>query len=72
MQFLSKELVFSEFRQQLKRDLDRAIVCRFFVAYISKAGIESIGDPKRPRPGSYDELDEGDPVQGASSCPGGR
>lgn len=43
MQLLSKELVSLEYRTQLQRDLARASVCRFLVAYISGGGMESIG-----------------------------
>jgi len=43
MKLLSKELVSLEHREQLQRDLAKAAVCRFLVAYISKDGMESIG-----------------------------
>jgi len=43
MKLLSKELVSLEYRKQLQRDLAKASVCRFLVAYISLDGMESIG-----------------------------
>jgi hypothetical protein len=43
MKLLSKELVSLEYRDQLQRDLARATVCRFLVAYISGEGMVSIG-----------------------------
>jgi hypothetical protein len=43
MNLLSKELVSLEYREQLQRDLARATVCRFLIAYISLEGIDSIG-----------------------------
>ena len=43
MKLLSKDLVSLEYREQLQRDLARATVCRFLVAYISDEGIETIG-----------------------------
>src|SRR5258708_24527544 len=43
MMLLSKELASLEFREQLQRDLARATVCRFLVAYISGDGMDSIG-----------------------------
>ena len=43
MQFLSEELVSHEYRDQLMRDMAKASVCRFLVAYISGQGLESIG-----------------------------
>ena len=43
MRLLSRELVSLEYRDQLQRDMARATVCRFLVAYISGEGIESIG-----------------------------
>jgi hypothetical protein len=43
MELLSKALVSQGFRDQLKRDLARATVCRFLVAYISHDGLHSIG-----------------------------
>jgi hypothetical protein len=45
MRLLSKELVSLEYREQLQRDLAKATVCRFLVAYISGEGIESISRP---------------------------
>lgn len=42
MKLLSKELVSLEYREQLQRDLAKASVCRFLVAYISNDGLESI------------------------------
>lgn len=43
MKLLSKELVSLEYREQLQRDISKASVCRFLVAYISGGGVESIG-----------------------------
>lgn len=43
MKLLSRELVSLEYREHLQRDLAKASVCRFLVAYISGEGIESIG-----------------------------
>ncbi len=43
MKLLSKELVSLEYREQLQRDLAKASVCRFLVAYISTEGADSIG-----------------------------
>ncbi|MBP87931.1 MAG: hypothetical protein CMJ64_14610 [Planctomycetaceae bacterium] len=43
MNLLSKDLVSLEYREQMQRDLARASVCRFLVAYISNDGMESIG-----------------------------
>jgi hypothetical protein len=43
MKLLSKELVSLDYREQLQRDLARASVCRFLVAYISGGGVDSIG-----------------------------
>ena len=43
MDLLSKKLVSLEYRDQLKRDLARATVFRFLVAYISDEGVNSIG-----------------------------
>jgi hypothetical protein len=43
MKLLSKELVSLEYREQLQRDMAKASVCRFLVAYISGGGVESIG-----------------------------
>src|SRR4051794_1186223 len=43
MKLLSRELVSLEYREQLQRDLAKASVCRFLVAYVSGDGIESIG-----------------------------
>ena len=43
MELLSKELVSLDYREQLRRDLARASVCRFLVAYISLEGLDSIG-----------------------------
>lgn len=43
MKLLSRELVSLEYRNQLQRDLAKASVCRFLVAYISGEGVESIG-----------------------------
>ncbi|HYW96924.1 MAG TPA: hypothetical protein VE870_15115 [Bacteroidales bacterium] len=40
---MSKELVSLEYREQLQRDLARATVCRFLVAYVSLEGLDSIG-----------------------------
>lgn len=43
MRLLSKELVSSDYRDQLQRDLARAMVCRFLVAYVSVGDVASIG-----------------------------
>jgi hypothetical protein len=43
MKLLSKELVSLDYREHLQRDLAKASVCRFLVAYVSNEGIESIG-----------------------------
>ncbi|MDB5348394.1 MAG: hypothetical protein JWP89_6771 [Schlesneria sp.] len=43
MKLLSQELVSHEYRDQLLRDMAKASVCRFLVAYISGQGLESIG-----------------------------
>ncbi|MEX1028265.1 MAG: hypothetical protein WD049_09720 [Candidatus Paceibacterota bacterium] len=43
MTLLSKDLVSLEYREQLQRDLARASVCRFLIAFISNDGMESIG-----------------------------
>lgn len=43
MRLLSKELVSLEYREQLQRDLARAKVCRFLIAYVSLEGLRSIG-----------------------------
>lgn len=43
MKLLSKELVALDYRENLQRDLARASVCRFLVAYVSGDGMESIG-----------------------------
>lgn len=43
MKLLSRELVALEYREQLQRDLAKASICRFLVAYISGEGMESIG-----------------------------
>ncbi len=43
MDLFSKSLVSLEFRDQMQRDLARATVCRFIVAYVSEAGVTSIG-----------------------------
>lgn len=45
MQFLSKELVTLDYRRSLQRDLGQAKVCRFLVAYVSGAGVDSINRP---------------------------
>jgi hypothetical protein len=43
VKLLSKELVSHDYREHLQRDLAKAKVCRFLVAYISKEGMESVG-----------------------------
>jgi hypothetical protein len=43
MKLLSKELVSLDYREHLQRDLAKATVCRFLVAYISGEGMSSIG-----------------------------
>ena len=43
MDFLSDELVSSDYRNRLQNDLRQASLCRFLVAYISIEGIDSIG-----------------------------
>jgi hypothetical protein len=43
MNLLSKELVSLEYRERLQRDLAKASVCRFLVAYVSTDGTNSIG-----------------------------
>lgn len=43
MNLLSEELVSHEYRNQLMRDMAKASVCRFLVAYISGEGLDSIG-----------------------------
>src|SRR5687768_15433992 len=43
MKLLSKELVSLDYREHLQRDLARAGVCRFLVAYVSNEGLGSIG-----------------------------
>lgn len=43
MKLLSKELVSHDYRENLQRDLAKASVCRFLVAYISKEGTDSVG-----------------------------
>jgi hypothetical protein len=43
LKLLSREIVSLEYREQLQRDLAKASVCRFVVAYISAEGMESIG-----------------------------
>lgn len=43
MKLLSKELVSLDYREHLQRDLSRATVCRFLVAYVSNEGLASIG-----------------------------
>jgi hypothetical protein len=43
MKLLSTALVSDEFLMSLKGDLQKATVCRFVIAYISKAGLEAIG-----------------------------
>ncbi len=45
MQFLSKELVTLDYRTSLQRDMAQAKVCRFLVAYVSLAGVDSINRP---------------------------
>ena len=43
MDFLSKELIASEYPDRLRRDLERATLCRFLVAYVSQAGLDTLG-----------------------------
>jgi hypothetical protein len=43
MKLLSRELVSHEYREHLQRDLARASVCRFLVAYVSNEGLASVG-----------------------------
>jgi hypothetical protein len=43
MKLLSKELVSLDYRENLQRDLAKASVCRFLIAYVSGDGMESIG-----------------------------
>lgn len=43
MKLLSKELVSLDYREHLQRDLAKASVCRFLVAYVSGEGMDSIG-----------------------------
>ena len=43
MEFLSEQLVSSDYRTRLQQDLRSAQVCRFLVAYISREGINAIG-----------------------------
>ncbi len=43
MQLISKELVSHDYRNLLQRDLARATVCRFLVAYVSLEGLEKVG-----------------------------
>src|SRR5947209_20466719 len=43
MKLLSKELVSLDYREHLRRDLARASVCRFLIAYVSGDGMDSIG-----------------------------
>ena len=46
MKLLSEELVSSEYRERLQRDLSHARICRFLVAYVSEEGLNSLGrDP---------------------------
>lgn len=45
MDFLSKELVTLDYRASLQRDMAQASVCRFLVAYVSLAGVDSINRP---------------------------
>jgi hypothetical protein len=43
MKLLSEELVSSEYRERLQRDLSRARICRFLIAYVSEDGLLSLG-----------------------------
>ncbi|TWU33459.1 hypothetical protein Q31b_57760 [Novipirellula aureliae] len=43
MTFLSDSLVDGEYCRRLKTDLQNAVICRFLVAYVSDAGLNSIG-----------------------------
>jgi hypothetical protein len=43
MRLLSQKLVSLEYRDQLQRDLARAVVCRFLVGYVSAEGLKTIG-----------------------------
>lgn len=43
MTFFSDALVDDQFVAAIRRDLDRADVCRFLVAYISESGVDQIG-----------------------------
>lgn len=43
MKLLSRELVSLEYREHLQRDLARASVCRFLMAYVSGQGLDSVG-----------------------------
>lgn len=43
MDFLSDQLVSSEYRDRLKLDLQQADLCRFLVSHVSEPGLEAIG-----------------------------
>src|SRR5262245_10061194 len=43
MEFISEQLVSSDYRDRLNADLQEATVCRFFVAYVSSEVIDAIG-----------------------------
>ncbi|MEJ7594172.1 MAG: hypothetical protein WKF77_21750 [Planctomycetaceae bacterium] len=45
MDFLSEQLIATDYRDRLNSDLQRADVCRFLVAYISEAGLNSLDRP---------------------------
>src|SRR5439155_337709 len=46
---LSNELVGDAYRERLQDDLDRAVICRFLIAYISESGIDSLGHERLAR-----------------------
>lgn len=43
LEFLSRDIVSSDFRDCLRQDMERSNICRFLIAYVSEAGIHAIG-----------------------------
>lgn len=50
MKLLSKELVSLEYTRELQRDLSKATICRFLVAYVSLDGLNAINRPVLIKP----------------------
>jgi hypothetical protein len=50
MKLLSKELVSLDYTKELQRDLNKATLCRFLVAYVSLTGLNAINRPVLIKP----------------------